>query len=97
MYLPACILRFRERIRNKERNDSHHGPLQETIAMLVLTRKAGENIRITDNTLAELFAMRGVPRHIRSDNGSEFIARAIQRWFEAGPISYSRYEYWRLH
>jgi transposase InsO family protein len=32
------------------------------------------------DTLAELFAMRGVPQHIRSDNGSEFIARAIQRW-----------------
>jgi transposase InsO family protein len=32
------------------------------------------------DTLAELFAMRGVPRHIRSDNGPEFIARAIQRW-----------------
>jgi putative transposase len=32
------------------------------------------------DTLAELFAMHGVPRHIRSDNGPEFIARAIQRW-----------------
>lgn len=32
------------------------------------------------DTLAELFAMYGVPRHIRSDNGPEFIARAIQRW-----------------
>jgi transposase InsO family protein len=32
------------------------------------------------DTLAELFAMRGVPRHIRSDNGPEFIARVIQRW-----------------
>jgi transposase InsO family protein len=32
------------------------------------------------DTLAELFPMRGVPRHIRSDNGPEFIARAIQRW-----------------
>ena len=32
------------------------------------------------DTLAELFAMRGVPRHIRSDNAPEFIARAIQRW-----------------
>jgi transposase InsO family protein len=31
-------------------------------------------------SLAELFAIRGVPRHIRSDNGPEFIARAIQRW-----------------
>lgn len=32
------------------------------------------------DTLAELFAMRGVPQHIRSDNGPEFIAEAIQRW-----------------
>lgn len=32
------------------------------------------------DTLAELFAMRGVPEHIRSDNGPEFIAQAIGRW-----------------
>ena len=32
------------------------------------------------DTLAELFAMRGVPRRIRSDNGPEFIAQAIRRW-----------------
>ena len=34
------------------------------------------------DTLAELFAMRGVPRHIRSDNGPEFIAHAIRRWLD---------------
>jgi transposase InsO family protein len=32
------------------------------------------------DTLAELLAMWGVPGHIRSDNGPEFIAQAIQRW-----------------
>ena len=32
------------------------------------------------DTLAELFAMRGVPRHIRSDNGPEFVANELQRW-----------------
>ena len=32
------------------------------------------------DTLAELFAMRGVPTCIRSDNGPEFIAQAVQRW-----------------
>ena len=32
------------------------------------------------DTLAELFAMRGVPKCIRSDNGPEFVAQAIQRW-----------------
>ena len=32
------------------------------------------------DTLAELLAMHGVPQHIRSDNGSEFTAKAIRRW-----------------
>jgi transposase InsO family protein len=32
------------------------------------------------DTLAELFAMRGVPQAIRSDNGPEFIVRAIRKW-----------------
>ena len=35
--------------------------------------------RVID-VLAELFAVRGVPKHIRSDNGPEFIASAIRRW-----------------
>lgn len=30
--------------------------------------------------LAELFVTRGPPAHIRSDNGSEFIATAVQQW-----------------
>ena len=30
--------------------------------------------------LAELLAMRGVPKCIRSDNGPEFIARAVRKW-----------------
>jgi transposase InsO family protein len=32
--------------------------------------------------LADLFVVRGVPRHIRSDNGPEFLALAIRRWLE---------------
>ncbi len=34
------------------------------------------------DTLAELFAMRGVPSAIRSDNGPEFVAQAIQQWLK---------------
>jgi transposase InsO family protein len=34
------------------------------------------------DTLAELFSMRGVPQAIRSDNGPEFVALAIQRWLQ---------------
>ena len=33
--------------------------------------------------LAELFLVRGVPGHIRSDNGPEFVAKAVQGWFAA--------------
>ncbi len=34
------------------------------------------------DTLAELFAMHGVPKCVRSDNGPEFIAHAIRRWLK---------------
>ena len=34
------------------------------------------------NTLAEVMAQRGVPKYIRSDNGSEFIAREVQAWLK---------------
>ena len=30
-------------------------------------------------TLQYLFAVRGVPEHVRSDNGPEFIAKELQR------------------
>lgn len=33
------------------------------------------------DTLAELFPMRGVPKHIRSENGPEFIANDRGAWF----------------
>jgi transposase InsO family protein len=30
--------------------------------------------------LSDLFILRGVPAHIRSDNGPEFVAKAVQEW-----------------
>jgi len=32
------------------------------------------------DVLSDLFIMRGVPAHTRSDNGPEFVAQAIQEW-----------------
>jgi len=36
--------------------------------------------------LRELFMLRGVPRHIRSDNGPEFIAKAVRAWLETSGV-----------
>jgi transposase InsO family protein len=37
-------------------------------------------------TLASLFGRRGGPTFIRSDNGPEFVAKAIKRWLEASGV-----------
>jgi putative transposase len=37
--------------------------------------------------LAELFVMHGVPEHIRSDNGPEFVAKAIQGWLSSMQVT----------
>jgi putative transposase len=33
--------------------------------------------------LSDLFILRGIPGHIRSDNGPEFVAEAVQAWIAA--------------
>ena len=36
--------------------------------------------------LQYLFAVRGTPAHIRSDNGPEFVAKAVQRWLTQADV-----------
>ena len=47
-----------------------------------LALRAGRSIRSAEviEVLAELMVFRGVPDHIRSDNGPEFTARAVREW-----------------
>lgn len=52
---------------------------RECLALKVARSITSEDVI---DTLAELFAMRGVPAAIRSDNGPEFVARAIQAWLQ---------------
>src|SRR5262245_1908104 len=35
------------------------------------------------DVLSDLFILRGIPAHIRSDNGPEFVAKAVQDWIAA--------------
>src|SRR5262249_51474359 len=35
------------------------------------------------DVLSDLFILQGVPAHIRSDNGPEFVAKAVQEWIAA--------------
>ena len=44
--------------------------------------RSGEVIGV----LEELMLIRGVPGHIRSDNGSEFIAKAVRNWMAGAQI-----------
>ena len=39
------------------------------------------------DVLAELFRTRGVPEHLRSDNGPEFIAKAMRQWLARVGVS----------
>ncbi len=47
-----------------------------------LAIRAGRSIRSSDviETLAGLMMDKGIPEHIRSDNGPEFTAKAIREW-----------------
>ena len=53
---------------------------RESLAIRVARR-----LKTTDviDVLADLFIMRGIPTHIRSDNGPEFVATALREWIAA--------------
>ena len=53
---------------------------RECLALEVNRRLTSENVL---DLLRDLFVIRGVPRHIRSDNGPEFIATAIREYLGA--------------
>jgi transposase InsO family protein len=47
--------------------------------------RVARRLKATDviDVLSDLFILRGVPGHIRSDNGPEFVAKAVQEWVTA--------------
>ena len=50
-----------------------------------ITIRVGRQLKSTDviEVLSDLFILRGIPGHIRSDNGPEFVAKAVRDWIIA--------------
>src|ERR1051325_9261977 len=50
-----------------------------------LAIRVARKLKATDviDVLSDLFIRRGVPGHIRSDNGPELVAKAVQGWSTA--------------
>jgi transposase InsO family protein len=50
-----------------------------------LAIRVGRKLKAADviDVLPDLFILRGVPTHIRSDGGPEFVAKAVQGWIMA--------------
>jgi putative transposase len=53
---------------------------RECLAIRVARKLKGTDVI---DVLSDLFILRGVPGHVRSDNGPEFIAKAVQTWIRA--------------
>lgn len=52
---------------------------RECLAILVQRRLTSEDVI---DQLFNLFILRGIPEHIRSDNGPEFTAKSVRKWLE---------------
>lgn len=50
---------------------------RECLALIVDRRLRSDDVL---HCLTDLFVARGIPEHIRSDNGPEFTAKAVRRW-----------------
>ena len=56
---------------------------RECLALEVARSFTAENVVAT---LRYLFAVRGRPRHLRSDNGPEFVAKLVRRWLQQAEV-----------
>jgi transposase InsO family protein len=53
---------------------------RECLAILVARKLKAQDVI---DILFHLFIFRGIPKHLRSDNGPEFMAKAIRAWLNA--------------
>ena len=56
---------------------------RECLAIEVARSFAARDVILT---LQDLFAVRGAPEHVRSDNGPEFVAQEVQQWLSRAAV-----------
>jgi putative transposase len=61
---------------------SQGNPIMDEYTRGCLSSKVNRKISAQDviDELFNLFIYRGIPEHIRSDNGPEFTAKAVRKW-----------------
>ena len=62
---------------------------RECLAIEVARSFSANDVKLV---MQYLFAVRGAPEHIRSDNGPEFVAKDIQRWLGQAEVGTLRIE-----
>ncbi len=69
---------------------------RECLAIEVGPSLKGEDVV---RTLSRIAMVRGTPKTIKSDNGSEFVSKSMDRWaYENGvELDFSRPGNWRMH
>jgi transposase InsO family protein len=63
-------------------------PVVDEFTRECLTIEVGRNLTAREvvNTLDDLFAIRGMPEFLRSDNGPEFVAEAVKDWLSSSGV-----------
>src|SRR3954469_2569578 len=66
-------------------HDGRKYRMLNVIARECLAIRVNRKLRSPDviDALSDLFILRGIPGHIRSDNGPEFVAMAVREWIAA--------------
>jgi putative transposase len=67
------------------RFDSDHTLARSLMSIRCLAIRVARKVKAIDviDVLSDLFILRDIPAHVRSDNGPEFVAKAVQDWITA--------------
>jgi putative transposase len=69
---------------------THNGKVLKMLTVIdeysreCLAIRVGRSLKSSEviDTLANLFLSKGIPEHIRSDNGAEFTSKAVRKWLD---------------